>query len=529
MTAPLIPPNEANRLADLYSYGVLDTAAEKIFDEMAELAAAICGTRYAAVTLIDRDRQWFKAEFGSSFGQSSRDDSVCGHAILERDLFEVPDTHNDPRFVGNMLLNDAKVRFYSGSQLNTSRGNSIGMLCVMDSEPRSLSASQKLSLAQLANVLMAVLEAGRQSRMLNWFGTLVDNATDEIQVLDSVSLRYLYANAKAVRSLGYTLEQLRDMTPVDGTPDSGRDKLMAYVRQLQAGAPQVVFESVRRRDNGELYPVEIRWQLLSSLGEPVILCLVHDITERQQMDRMKSEFIAVVSHELRTPLTSIHGAVKLLEKGVAGALPAPAAKLVSLAAQSTDRLRKIVDDIVDFEKISSGQMEFALEPLLASVALKNVAQEYEAVARAAGVQLEVQATPGLRMHADTQRLHQVLANLVSNAIKFAPGGSSVSLTAFAAAGSALSSVPFVPDVAGAPVAAVRLQVTDRGPGIPEHFRQRVFQSFAQADMQSSRQKEGSGLGLSIAKQIVENMHGSIGYNSQPGCTTFEVMLPEAGA
>lgn len=84
MRAPSLPPNELQRLADLYEYGILDTAAEKIFDEVAELAAEICGTRFAGITLIDKDRQWFKAQFGLSLGETSRDVSVCGHAILER-------------------------------------------------------------------------------------------------------------------------------------------------------------------------------------------------------------------------------------------------------------------------------------------------------------------------------------------------------------------------------------------------------------------------------------------------------------
>jgi PAS domain S-box-containing protein len=529
MTSPLIPPNETDRLADLYAYGVLDTEREKIFDEFTHLAATICGTPYAAVTFIDQDRQWLKAEYGSPIGQYSRNNGVCGHAILASELFEVPDTRNDPRFAENTWLNDAGVRFYSGCQLNSSRGNAIGMLCVMDSEPRSLSTCQKLSLAQLANVVMAVLEAGRQSRMLSWLGALVDTVTDDILVLDPATLHYLYANAAAVRNLGYSLDQLCGMTVLDVNSDISRDKLLTYVRQLQDGERQVEFESLRRRSNGEIFPVLVRWQLLSNLGHSVILSMVHDISVRKQIEHIRSEFISVVSHELRTPLTSIYGAVKLLEKGLAGTLPEPAAKLVSLAVFNTNRLRKMVEDILDLEKLTSGQIEFVVEPLLANVVLERLAMTYGSAAQAAGVLLKVQAAPDLHLYADVYRLDQVLANLVSNAINVAPKGSTVLLIASDAAlpstpSSSLSNKPGGTARLGT---AVRLQVADCGPGIPAHFHPHIFQRFAQANMQSNRQKGGAGLGLSIAKQMVECMHGSIGFSSQPGCTTFEVIFPGA--
>ncbi len=508
MIAPSLPPNEAERLADLHDYGVLDTPAEKIFNEIAELAATICGSRYAAVTLIDRDRQWFKAEYGSNLVQTTRAESICGHAILERGVFEVPDTELDERFIGNPVLQNANIRFYTGSPLNSDKGNAIGMLCVLDSEPKApLDPHQKKSLVQLADVLMAVLEAGRQSRLLNWFGALIDTVSEEILVTDPDTLRYLYANGSATRSLGYSLEQLRTMTPMDVTHDPDRARFDNHVRQLRDGAPHVIFEGVRKRSTGDTYPVEARWQLVSSFGRPVILSVVQDITQRKEVERMKSEFVSVVSHELRTPLTAIHGAVRLLDAGAAGPLPDSASRLVTLAARNSERLRLIVDDILDLEKIASGRMTFTIESIDAMAALDRAAQAYEAVARTAGVELTLEGNPDLRLNADAQRLQQVLANLVSNALKFAPRGSRVLLESLAEG------------------PGVRLQVTDQGSGIPEEFRGRIFQRFAQADMNSNRPKGGSGLGLSIAKQMIEQMGGSIGYSSEPGCTRFHVVLP----
>jgi len=514
MRAPPLPRNEAERLADLYDYGILDTPAEKIFDEVAELAATICGTRFATVTFVDRDRQWFKAEFGSKRRQTPREQSICGHAILEDELFEVPDTHADERFTDNPLVNSKPViRFYAGSRLDSDRGRAIGMLCVMDSVPRKLSKAQKQALRQLADVLMAVLEAGRRTRLLNWFGVLLDNIGDEILILDPDTLLHLHANQTAEEHLGLWLDQMRGMTPGDVTGERDRGKFERLVQRLRAGEAFVTFEGHRRRADGEIYPVESRWRLLPTRGKPVILSIVQDVTERRKIERMKDEFMSMVNHELRTPLTSIHGAIKLLESGAAGPLPTHAARLVELAAQNTQRLREIVDDILDLEKIASGQMGFDNRVLGAREALEQVAASYGVPAQQANVVIDVAADPALTVRADARRLQQVLANVVSNAVKFAPPESVVSLRAQPAPRDAF----------------VRLEVTDLGPGVPDDFRDRIFERFAQANMQSSRSKGGSGLGLAIARQMVEQMGGRIGFESSPGLTTFHIDLPKGQA
>ncbi|MEO8655112.1 MAG: ATP-binding protein [Ramlibacter sp.] len=514
MRKPDTPADETERLADLFDYEILDTASELVFDEIAQLAATISGMPYALITLVDRDRLWMKAEYGLALRQTRRDESICAHAILHREFYEVPDTHDDARFVDNPALNGPpQIRFYGGSQLTSLRGHNLGMICVLDSKPRLLSESQRHALEQLADVVVALLEARHQNKMREWFGNLVDSVADEICVADAQTLRYLHANASAVRHLGYPLDQLRKLTPVDVMPNLTRPELDGYVQQLRDGAPQIIYEGTRRRSNGELYPVELRWQLLVSGGRAVLVSQIQDISERKAAERMNDEFISVVNHELRTPLTSIHGAVKLLEAGAAGELPEAALRLARLASQNTDRLRNIIDDILDLDKIVSGRMDFDIEPLDARAMLQKVAQAHEATAASGALKIVADAPAGLRLLADAQRLHQVLDNLVSNALKFAPEASEVLLRAC------------TETAASGP--CVRLSVTDRGAGIPEHFRDRIFQRFAQADMNTSRQKGGSGLGLSIVKKMVEQMNGTVDYESRPGLTTFSVRLPGA--
>lgn len=314
MREPALPDNESARLADLYDYGILDTPAEKVFDEIAQLAATICGTEFGAITLIDRDRQWFKAQHGLQFAQTSRGESICGHAILHEELFEVRDTRGDERFAGNPLLMQAPgIRFYGGSRLQSNRGHAIGMLCVMDPRPRELTDDQKRALEQLAKVVMAVIEAGRRTRLSHWFGSLLDNVQDEILIIDPDTLFYLHANRAAQEHLGHTLDEMRGLTPMDVTNDHDRPKFERFVQRLKAGAPFVTFPGVRCRSDGETYPVEARWQLLGAGSRSVVLSIVQDVTARNEAERVKDEFLSRLRHELEIART--------MQRGL---LPAPA-------------------------------------------------------------------------------------------------------------------------------------------------------------------------------------------------------------
>ncbi|WP_220808498.1 ATP-binding response regulator [Noviherbaspirillum aridicola] len=231
----------------------------------------------------------------------------------------------------------------------------------------------------------------------------------------------------------------------------------------------------------------------------------------QRMAKLKDEFVATVSHELRTPLTSIRGSLSLLSEGMAGELPEAARKLVGIAGNSCERLVRMINDLLDIERIESGKMEFDLrmQPLDAIVeqAVASM-QGYSAQYR-----VEIKTVPvpaGLRVRADRDRLMQVLINLLSNAIKFSPAGAEVRL---------------ITQVNGQ---RVRMSVIDRGEGMPDEFRDRIFEKFSQADSGDSRRRGGTGLGLNICKRIVEEHGGRIDFESVYGeGSSFHVELPIA--
>jgi PAS domain S-box-containing protein len=245
-------------------------------------------------------------------------------------------------------------------------------------------------------------------------------------------------------------------------------------------------------------------QLLGYVGT------LEDISERKQVERMKNEFISTVSHELRTPLTSIMGSLGLLAGGVGGELSPQTRTLVDLASKNSERLVRLINDILDIEKIEAGHMQFDLRPYELQPLVEQALAVNRAYAEQLGVSLQLLTPlPGAWVRVDADRLMQVMTNLIGNAAKFSPQGASVDLQITRHGES------------------IRVSVSDRGPGIPESFQAKVFEKFSQADSSDTRPKGGTGLGLSISKAIMEAMGGSIGFDTEVGVgTTFRFDLPE---
>jgi signal transduction histidine kinase len=258
-------------------------------------------------------------------------------------------------------------------------------------------------------------------------------------------------------------------------------------------------------------PDTTKIEALHNLAEAAVdaLELRSRLTERERVENLKNEFVSTVSHELRTPLTAIAGMLEFLDAEVAGPLPEQAKEMVNVAYNNSLRLIRLINDILDIEKIESGRMPFDLAPLALKPLLERAVSEMRSFAEGLGVRVEIEAAPGgAYALVDSDRLIQVLTNLISNAAKFSPREGVVTV--------ALGKIND----------QWRIAVTDRGPGIPESFRRRVFEKFAQADGTDSRRGPGTGLGLAIVKKIVEQLDGTVSFDTRAGCgTTFHVDLP----
>jgi GAF domain-containing protein len=173
-----IPENEAERLNTLRGYQILDTHPEDSFDELTRLAASICGTPIALVSLVDEDRQWFKSKLGVDASQTPREHAFCAHAIMSQDLLVVPDASQDPRFAANALvLGEPHIRLYAGAPLTAPNGHNLGALCVIDRKPRRLSRKQLESLRLLSRQVMAQVTLGKNLQDLR----IALKARDELE------------------------------------------------------------------------------------------------------------------------------------------------------------------------------------------------------------------------------------------------------------------------------------------------------------------------------------------------------------
>jgi PAS domain S-box-containing protein len=232
-----------------------------------------------------------------------------------------------------------------------------------------------------------------------------------------------------------------------------------------------------------------------------------DISHKKELDRMKDEFLSVVSHELRTPLTSIRGSLGLLASGRLAAAPEKARRMIDLAVDNTDRLVRLVNDILDVERIASGTAAIDRAWYDGTELARRVAESLRTVAERAGVELVVGGDE-TRIFADADRITQTLTNLVDNAIKFSPRGERVEIVARCRTGVA------------------QFEVRDRGRGIPVHKLEAIFDRFQQVDASDAREKGGTGLGLAICRGIVRQ-HGGRIWAERPddGGSVFRFTIP----
>ena len=338
----------------------------------------------------------------------------------------------------------------------------------------------------------------------------LDSAIDAIVTLNpSGSVESV--NAAGERMFGWPASDLirRDVGVLIDLADNGEGAFLRRLGESQGALEGgIVREMTARRRDGSTFPVDVALGAMDLPTGRHLVAVVRDISERRRVEAMKDAFVSTVSHELRTPLTSIAGSLGLLAGGAAGELPEKASRLIGIAHSNSQRLVRLINDILDVEKLESGRQPMTMEVLdLRDVARRSV-EGVQGYADQLGVVLSLGEGEPAPVRGDMDRLIQVVTNLLSNAAKFSPSGGEVS-------------VGVNPETRIA-----RLSVTDRGPGIPDAFRARIFGKFAQADASDARAKGGTGLGLAIAREIAERHGGRLWFESQEGeGATFHLDLP----
>ncbi|WP_158611019.1 ATP-binding protein [Aurantiacibacter spongiae] len=346
---------------------------------------------------------------------------------------------------------------------------------------------------------------------------MFDGAVDGMMLLDERG-RILRMNPSVSRMFGYGPEELIGqhnlaLMQAEYSPEESAAWLSTIGAAGKHGAGRRQ-EFTGLRADGSTFETEIAISAVSGDGGARrYVVAVRDISDRKRAEQLKSEFVSTVSHELRTPLTSIGGSLGLLGAGAVGPLDDKAARLVDIARTNCERLIRLINDILDIEKIESGKMEFDLRRMQVAPLVRRTMAAMNGFAEQHAVTLTATLPPWPQcIKGDPDRLEQLLTNLVSNAIKHSPRGGEVEI------------------FANHHREMVRIEVRDRGPGIPEDFRGRIFGKFAMADASDSRTKGGTGLGLSIAREIARRHGGEVAFEDRAGGgTVFRFDLPFAPA
>ncbi|MGB7134209.1 MAG: PAS domain S-box protein [Acidobacteriaceae bacterium] len=348
--------------------------------------------------------------------------------------------------------------------------------------------------------------------------SILESVGDGIYGIDMQG-RIVFVNRVGARLMGYTQEEMEgsDLLALlgharaDGSPYQIEDSPIYAARR--ASAPIRARDEVFRHKDGHPVPVEyVACPMLSNGRVTGVVVAFQDVTERRRLDRMKDEFISTVSHELRTPLTALRAALGLIAGGALEKRPEKRAQMMDVAIGNCDRLVRLVNDILDFERMGAGRLPMRFQEIEAKDLLRRATDLQHPSAQKAGIGFLIDAGP-LTLWIDEDRILQTLGNLISNAIKFSPRGSDIILRA-------------KPQSATEAI----LSVEDRGRGIPPEKLDIIFERFQQVDASDSRDMGGTGLGLAICRNIVRQHGGRIWVESTVGRgSSFYFTVPRTAA
>jgi len=332
-----------------------------------------------------------------------------------------------------------------------------------------------------------------------------------ISTLEGGHPKIVDVNPAFARMTGYSIEELRggDFSMI--TPPEHLDSLDQISEAIRTGKEVIAREQPTLRKDGTIAYGSLTVSVMRDEGgaPQMLVGAIEDITRRKAAERTKDEFVSVVGHELRTPLTSIRGSLGLLQGGVVGEMSGEAEGMIDTAVASADRLVRLINDVLDLERMESGRIQLRRAPVTARELVEQAVDVVGAIAGEAEIELRSEV-PDLQVDADADRIVQTLTNLLANAVKFSGAGQAVEVDAWADDGRA------------------HFAVLDHGRGIPPDQLDSIFERFNQVDASDAREKGGTGLGLAIAQQIVEGHGGQIWAESNPECgTRIQFTLPLA--
>ncbi len=524
--------NEAQRLASLGRFNILNSLPQPAFDHIAVLASAVCQTPVGLVSLVNQNRQWIKSRIGAQPSESEQELAFCSHAILAPDTVTVvEDTRKDDRFHNDLHVEaEPNVRFYAGAPIVTMDGLVVGTVCVIDHEPRTLDARQRLALQSLADLVLNLMEReegyqktvnahGRERLRREEVQASVNAAGLDLLSYVDTSYTYRFVNRTYLRYWSKDFDEIVGHS----VPDLlGEDTFRALVKpQLDKALAgrEVSYEAVIHFPGMGERAVEITYLPAfksdgSVRGAVVRAHDVHDIRTREKrlldtVDQLEHKtleqqrFIHIISHDLREPINTICNFAGLLSEE-SDSLSAHARRYLAFVQGGGDRMKVLLDDLLEFLHLD--RHEVALSAIDINAILGHVCEDLEGQISQRKAIVHVETLP--MAQGDATLLRILLQNLVSNAVKFCPSDRSPQVS-----------------ISGERTAEEYiLRVADNGIGIAPDQIDRIFKIFTR--LNNRQEFPGSGLGLSICRRIADLHKGSIRVQSElDKGSCFELRLP----
>jgi len=510
---------EQARLRALHALGILDTAPEAAFDHIAQLAAAMLGTRMAFVSLIDADRQWFKARIGTDIAGTERRHAFSDHAIRERDILVIPDARQDPRFVDNpYVTGEPHVCFYAGAPVESADGHRLGSVCVVDDRPHdALRPDQIAGLRALARLAEAEFERRRQRREIevrnDILMSIVDNIHLGVTVFDA-DLKLVVANAPVAAVLGIDAGRFR---PGDAYEDIvraaaargeyGPDVEHAVALRMRLARSREPQHMIRTRPDGRTY--HIRSNPLPDGGVMITYFDITDLKARESQLAQSQKLAAIgeltggIAHDFNNLLTAVIGAAEHVEDELGPDHPLRPTLDVALSAAS--KAAALTGQLLAFAR----KQNLAPQTLETGAAVAEIGRLLRPTM---GGRIGIVVRPDMEklwVRADPTQLSTALINLAVNARDAMADGGTISLGAHALVVGATDQPP-VPGMA--PGTWVAIEVSDTGIGMSPEVAQRAFEPF----FTTKDIGKGTGLGLSMVYGFMSQSGGHVGLRSIEG-------------
>ncbi len=568
-----IPDNEKKRLVSLHKLGLLDTPREKRFDQITKLATIIFRVPISTLTLVDAKREWFKSCQGLNQREGSRAISFCGHALVDPDVFVIPDATKDRRFFDNpMVVGKPFIRFYAGVPLISSNGSRVGVFCIKDTKPRTFSKNDEHILKALAswveveinshNLILALNQERKTSSQLVKKTKLLENSKkhetkSKIALLKSVKE---LEKAKATISLEKAKDEAMLSSIGDGVVAVDVNRKIIRINRAfcnilgykPADLIGTFFTDLPFEDEaGNIIPLRQRplvialktGQVLKStyyfrknktkriaMGitvTPIILKgkivgiieTARDVTHEKEIDRAKSEFVSLASHQLRTPPTTIKWYAEMLEQGE-DPLTNKQRGFLSEIQKGNQRMISLVNALLNVSRMETGSLDVALKKTYPHKLLKDFLNEFQKQISDRSLGVRLRGDQDVSLFTDPKLLQIIVENLITNAVKYTPDGGTIGINFGVKKKGALFGRQKVSDTCFA------LSIADTGYGIPANQQDKIFTKLFRADNVKAKDTDGTGLGLYLVKRIIDYYRGKIWFESKENKgTIFFVTLP----